>query len=199
MKIEVVEHERLSLSEARAMLAAMGEYHQHFALACMDEGVCSALLASLDGEPVGVGIVYGIGEEEIDVGVIYYVVVREGFRGLGLGKILVASAEEVLSSRGARALIATTRRDNSASRRLFASLGYSEYLIEALDWRARELVERAACAYEDDYLCVKGASSISALVESLERNLSSVENVWRRICYYPWLRRARFLRAARRR
>jgi len=127
------------------------------------------------------------GSTRLKVGVIYYVYVKRGYWGLGYGKVLVASMEELLASKGTRVYVASTTSSNTRSRRLFESLGYRvlewSVLEEELGYDVAEALEAIACMYDDDVVMVKPYSS--ALLSRLRG--VDYRGLWYRMCYKPWL------------
>lgn len=188
---EVVGGEELGTIR-RIVEQGMGGWQAYYATACLEQGYCRALLALEDGKPAGVALFYRLDlPPRSSVGVLYYVVVEEGFRRRGVGRALVASAEHLLEEEGVDAIIATTRFDNLGSRRLFGSLGYVELPIEVVEERCGDVVTKLTCSYEDDLLLFKGLTvDLEELLEVLSTPQGSrrVERLWYSLCYRPWLR-----------
>ncbi len=145
------------------------------------------LVARIDSEIVGAVVAYPA-RGPVVIGVVYYVAVPGEWRGRGVGRVLVASAEEVLEERGSQVFLATTYYGNEASIHLFDSLGYrvvgvAQASVE-LGWDAVEALLHAACSYEDDVLMVKpwDPSTLSEL------RPDDYKDTWWRACYKPWLR-----------
>ncbi len=167
----------------------MGFLHSYYAVESVKNGWARTVVAFLDDTPIGVGIYYNIGPE---ICVHYYIVVTKSYRGLGVGKILVSSIEEL--NKNSTIFLATTREDNHASRRLFRSLGYIEYTWDYLEEKAgfktvREIM-RATCSFDDDLVMVKASSddSLSLLARYVWKRRETVLKVWRDICWKPWIR-----------
>ncbi|WP_460126262.1 N-acetyltransferase family protein [Stetteria hydrogenophila] len=145
-------------------------------------------LVAREGSRVAGAVVAYPARGPVCLGVIYYVAVLEGWRGRGLGRVLVASAEEALEWEGCRFTVATTSRGNEASVRLFSSLGYRVLGVEEaageLGWEAVDALLHASCSFEDDVLMVKpwDPSTLSKLAPDDYRE------TWWRACYKPWLR-----------
>lgn len=57
-------------------------------------------------------------------GWVYYLAVAEGARGQGLGRAMMAAAEDSLRARGCPRLNLMVRSDNAAVRGFYAALGY---------------------------------------------------------------------------
>lgn len=166
----------------------MSWFHSYYAAACIDMGICRALIA-YERDPVGVGVFYRVPGTEI--GVIYYVAVLPRYRGRGIGRTIVASIEQLLSFEGTEVFIATTRVDNVASRDMLSNLGYIEVFIDNLSDDLREIVTMMTCGYEDDLLYVKLEKiSLEEFFDiiSRESTVKVIENLWRNICYSPWAR-----------
>ena len=191
--MEIVECGRNCSDIIRDVLEnTMSWFHSYYALACVDSGICSAAVARKGGI-AGVGVFYRI--PRTDVGVVYYVAVLPGYRGRGVGKAIIASIEEILESSGVGVFMATTRRDNAASRRMLSDLGYLEIELESLDRSLEEVVTMATCGYEDDLLYIKpGGRDVRSVLRSLATPpvAGVIEDIWRKICYSPWRRLRRF-------
>lgn len=145
------------------------------------------LVAAVNHRIAGSAIGYVAGFEPPKIGVIYYVYVKREHRGRGLGKVLVASLEELLENMGAEILIASTRGHNIASRRLFNSMGYSELtwenVEELLGGEKARALEMASCSYEDDIIMVKPYVKLL----NIELDVGNYEDLWFNICYKPWI------------
>ena len=110
---------------------------------------------------------------------------------MGLGKILVASIEEI--NKEVNGFIATTTLENRISRKLFGSLGYSEYtwdyLERILGYKAFREILRATCGFEDDLIMVKSeATSPLELLSLLSNERKVIRILWENICWRPWLK-----------
>ncbi len=104
-----------------------------------------------------------------------------------MGKILVASLEELLENMGAEIFVASTSEHNIVSRNLFKNMGYSELTWESVEEllgseEARAL-EMASCSYEDDVVMVKPYAKLS----EIKLNIGNYESLWYDICYRPWI------------
>jgi len=162
-------------------------WSRYYAEACVELGFCRALAAVLGGRIVG-GVVYytiPLRSSKPFVGVIYYVAVEEEYRGRGIGSALVPSAEE---SANASIYMATTRRSNTTSLRLFESLGYRAAELDKMSGEASSLINKALCSYEDDVLLYKGVERVEELTSALKMFRSDVETFHREACYNPWRR-----------
>lgn len=170
------------------LVDAMGEWHAYYAIEAVKSGVAKQLVAILDDTPVGAVIYYILpttrGEKAT---IIYYVVVAEKARKEGVGRALVLSVEEEAKS---DAYMATIAEGNTASIRMFQSIGYEILpykMAESIIGRsALARIERAACAYEDSYLAYKPAQVGLDILARLDP--SRVETVFKKICYEPWRR-----------
>lgn len=173
---------------SRVIEGFMSRFHAYYAVACLDVGVCRALIA-YDGDVVGVSVFYSV--SQLGVGVIYYVVVPLEFRGRGIGMALVASIEEILEGEGIKVFVATTREGNLASRKMLSNLGYVEVDLESIYEELKERITMLTCGYDDDLLYLKPMEvGLSYLLNKLiERNsVKVIEKLWRKICYEPWRR-----------
>jgi GNAT superfamily N-acetyltransferase len=188
---EVTGSEELGIVR-RIVESSMGSWQAYYATTCVEQGYCRALVAFEYGRPAGVSLFYKLElQPRVSVGVVYYVVVEEGFRRRGIGKALVASVEHLLEEEWVDAIVATTRFDNIGSRKLFGSFGYVEVPLEVVEDRCGEVVTKLTCSYEDDLLLFKGLTvNLEGLVEALgtPQNLRQVERLWYSLCYRPWLR-----------
>ena len=169
----------------------MGWWHSYYASVVARSSVGTWLCLLVDNELTGASVLYYIPSTEPLVGVLYYIVIREDYEGLGLGKVLLASSEEILEARGCQVFVASTTSDNIRSRRLFRSMGYAEVEIDDLlsfgRYRDVELVIKALCGFEDDVLLIKGASA-AELIAIVKRSAQAVRSLWRSLCYEPWRR-----------
>ncbi len=148
---------------------------------------------------VGQAVIYWISSVKGSIGVIYYVAINKRFRGRGLGKILVLSAEEILSEKGSIVSLATMRSSNKVSTRLFGSLNYDiiswDHIIERFGSDLEDFLLRATCGYEDDLLAIKDLSQNRSMDDPWKKIYSlyqylidEVERHWRNSCYMPWRR-----------
>lgn len=185
--MKIAECNRNCSSIARDVLKeTMTWFHTYYAVSCIEAGICRTVVVYEDGV-AGVGLFYLV--PRLNTGVIYYVSVLPRHRGRGIGKAIVVSIEEILGYEGVEVFIATTRRDNVASRRMLRDLGYTEIELKDLGSDLEELVTMMTCGYEDDLLYIKpgGIDVASFFNKALEPSLFSVvEGLWRSICYRPW-------------
>ncbi|MEB3816538.1 MAG: GNAT family N-acetyltransferase [Desulfurococcales archaeon] len=171
--------------------SVMGEYHGYYAgWAARECG--DGIVAFVDGKPAGAAVYYEARGSRASIGVVYYVAVLPAYRGMGLGKVLVLSAEELM--RDVDVYLATTTEDNVASHKLFSSLGYQVLSWEALEQRVGHRVAEAfylaSCAYEDEVAMYKG-SRPGWLDRLRGEPLERMHDVWNRVCLRPYLLRAR--------
>ncbi len=183
--VSVREDWRLAASIIRDV---MGDYHAYYAAWAARSG--GGLVARACGRPAGSVVYYRAELPEAVLGVVYYVAVRPQFRGLGLGRILVASAEEVME--GSDAYVATTTDDNIASQKLFRSLGYTVEAWEGLESRlgpaATEAIYLSTCAYEDDIVMTREEKP-GALRAITAESLEEAQRHWDNLCLRPYLLR----------
>ncbi len=170
----------------------MGRGHGFWALEASRTPRGHSLVAYVDGVPAGATVYYTIDSPPVRVAVIYYVAVAPWARGRGLGKILVASAEE-LASRGWRGPVvytATIAWRNAASVRMFESLGYRVVPFEEVaseDYSLAELLKAATCGYEDYYVALKSEGGVAErLLEHVD--WASVDEAYEEVCLKPWLK-----------
>ncbi len=167
-------------------------FHAYYAYTCIKIGKCKAVVCG-DGDIVkGVGVFYIVDTKPISIGIIYYVAVEQRFRGQGIGKIIVASIEELMDIYGAKLYIATTRLDNIPSRRMLEDLNYKEIILDSINEKLRDAIEKLTCAYEDDVLYVKSSKNYQSF--SIETILSNkinyriINDIWNILCYRPWIK-----------
>lgn len=181
----------------------MGFWHASFARSIKRIGGFAAdLYLSNDNRLVGQGVVYIAILTDLSLGVVYYIAVEREYRGRGLGKVLLASLEEILAENGADLFLATTSSSNTASRRLFKSLGYEEFfwrdLYRSVGEEETEILRMITCGYEDDVLFVKeerrSSKDLFEVLREREYVKRDAEKIWRVICYIPWVRLRRFFR-----
>jgi len=174
----------------------MGFYHKFFA-SSLDPSYSYVLDLYIDNFLAGQAIIYYIRGGLRGVGVVYYVVVDERFRGRGLGKILVSSAEQIFEDLNLDFSIATASIDNVVSHRMFKSLSYDEEDLERISricsHQIQEMILKLSCGYEDDLLFYKdlrrpayenNIKSLCKTINQLDKDV--VERHWLRSCYRPW-------------
>jgi len=160
----------------------MGWYHSYFASTCVEIGLCRALVALNNNTEIGAIVFYEASTYPIKLAAMYYIAVVEEYRGMGVGKALVSSAEYLLEN---RLYIATTQRSNLSSRKMFRDLGYIEIPFEHLSEDVAEFVEKITCSYEDDIVLYKGAINLE-YIASQNINKVVADYIWRELCYKPW-------------
>lgn len=173
---------------------SMEHYHISYVNSCIDLGFCRGLVATLDNEVVGVGVYYVVNSSPNKVGVIYYVAVKAKYRGLGLGKVLVSSIEELMLSEHVKISLATTRADNNVIKSVLSKLGYTEIFINSLN-SLSNIIKKLTCGYDDDLLFIKfldevlreATPSILMFLET-RSNSDLINNLWRFMCYEVWLK-----------
>ena len=93
----------------------------------------TALVARRDGEVVGF-VTFGQEtesfEQDVTRGVVHNIYVRAGDRGEGIGSELLATAEEVLVSRGVDTLSLQAMAPNDAARTFYRRHGYEPHRVE---------------------------------------------------------------------
>lgn len=100
-----------------------------------DQYIGKILIADIDGDLAGfVTILTKVESGDLDDGNIEYglladLVVRESYRGNGLGRALLAAAESVAKSHNVRWLRVCTLAQNKGARNLYASEGFSELYV----------------------------------------------------------------------
>ncbi len=181
--------------------SSMEGYNIWYVNSCIELGICNVLIASLDDKVVGVGVYYIVNTSPERVGVIYYVVVDRRYRGLGIGKSLIASIEEMLESDKVSIYLATTREGNKVVRKLLTSFGYFEIPLDVgVLGEVLEVIERITCGYDDDLLFIKTSQdtvkTLNSLITKLgfltrQDNIEVINRLWRKICYEVWLRSRR--------
>lgn len=96
--------------------------------AWFDEPHSALIVAEIDGALAGVAAVHAIPLLEYSErrGRLVALVVDDDFRRLGVGRVLVNSAEEQARVLGCRDMEITSRRDRAAAHRFYPSLGYDD-------------------------------------------------------------------------
>ncbi|MDT7887530.1 MAG: GNAT family N-acetyltransferase [Desulfurococcales archaeon] len=177
-------------SSLEVIRVSMGRWHYHFAKSIKDLGGVVVDLILLE-KVVGQSVVYTIKLGQHIFGVIYYIAVLPEYRGRGHGKILLVSAEEILSDMSSEYILATISGDNKASLKLFESLDYKLYswnqISRECGRRLAELVRMITCGYEDDIVAIKNMlqEPIFPGICGIDRN--SARRWWRSACLKPWL------------
>lgn len=125
--------EAVALWEHAELTRPWNDPHADFARAA--GGAASEVLGAYDdGELVGTVMVGHDGHR----GWIYYAAVRDSRRGEGIGRQLVAAAEEWVSSRGVPKLMLMVREDNTAVQDFYVGLGYAPQATVVLGRRLFE-------------------------------------------------------------
>jgi GNAT superfamily N-acetyltransferase len=94
------------------------------------------LVADADGELAGYVTILNrvqsddLDDGDIEFGLIADLVVRQDFRGQGLGKDLMRAAENFAGENGVQWLRISVMAANQGARQLYASLGFDEIYIE---------------------------------------------------------------------
>ncbi|MEO1048694.1 MAG: GNAT family N-acetyltransferase [Pseudomonadota bacterium] len=91
-----------------------------------------SIIASLDGEPVGLANCF-IGFSTFQAKPlinIHDVITRPGYRGKGVGKALFAEIEAIARSKGACKVTLEVLSGNETAKGLYASLGYGDYELD---------------------------------------------------------------------
>ncbi len=192
MSVRVIESTPREAS--RIVSSVMGSWHGYWAEAAASTRLGAALVALVAGRPAGAVVYYRIPSHGFEAVVIYYVAVLPWARRRGLGRLLVASAEEHAAITGRaerRVYMATIREGNVASASMFESLDYRVEPVEALaeerGWETARLVEAATCGYEDYYVAARAEppGDPFSLLWAAE---DSVWSVHEEVCVRPWLR-----------
>jgi len=187
-ELEVIVHS--DFNSLDVIRASMGRWHHQFARSV---GGLGGLVLDLviSGRVVGQSVVYTLDLGSGVFGVVYYIAVLPQYRGRGLGKILLASSEEVLADMSSEYLMATISEDNISSMKLFGSMGYQLYRWDHIagecGWKAAELIRMATCGYEDDIAAVKSANGPPALPDLCSVDGKRARRWWRSACLKPWL------------
>ena len=197
-EMEVRKLSRRDAEEASQIIGeVMGWWHGYYAKAALETLERSAaLLAVLNGKPVGTAVGYIAEGEGPVIGVVYYIAVREGYRRRGVGSLLLAGLERELKALGAEILLATIEEGNNASISLFKRRSFMvksvEEFEEEIGWEPLEALLHAACSYEEELIAIKevrGDVKLSCL------KVGAYRETWWKACYLPWVR----LRYSRRR
>ncbi|ADN51877.1 GCN5-related N-acetyltransferase [Vulcanisaeta distributa DSM 14429] len=165
-----------------------------YARAVVDYGVGSVALAVINESGVGAAVYYSVNVGAVRLCVIYYIAVVDECRGLGIGKVLMSTIEEVCTD--SDIYIATTWFGNEPADRLYRSLGYVGYtwdeLRRLIGRRAVDRLLKATCGYDDDMAYVKpviaGNDALDILRHIIEGGDNDVNRLWRETCLGVWLR-----------
>ena len=162
----------------------MGRWHAYYAEHSRSVGGRGLVLEER-GNRLGSVVFYEAKLGSITLGVIYYVAVKPRYRGQGLGKILVLSAEELMNP---DLYVSTLQSSNMPSRKMFESICYKPYTwsqLEEFSSMLAEAIYRSTCSYEDDLVMIKGGiSGVRLDGDSLKR----ARRIWDIACYKPWKR-----------
>lgn len=187
-EIEVMIHR--DFSSLDIIRASMGRWHHHFARSVKDYGGV-VLDLIFRGRAVGQSVIYTVDLGYSVLGVIYYIAILPEYRGKGLGKILLASAEEVLSDMRSENLLATISGDNEASLKLFGEMGYQLYSWDQISDRCgkgvAEVIRMVTCGYEDDIVALKSVFGDPVFPKICNINGGVAKRWWRSACLKPWL------------
>ncbi len=162
----------------------MGWWHAYYAGHSRSVGG-RGLVLEARGNRLGSVVFYEAKLGSTTLGVIYYVAVKPHYRGQGLGKILVLSAEELMNP---DLYVSTLQSNNTPSRKMFESICYKPYTwskLEDLSPMLAEAIYRSTCSYEDDLVMIKGSiGEVRLSRDSLKR----ARRIWDITCYKPWKR-----------
>ncbi|ABP51358.1 MULTISPECIES: GNAT family N-acetyltransferase [Pyrobaculum] len=136
------------------------------------------IVAYMNGETAGAEIVYSV-DLALTVCVHYYIAVVPEHRRKGVATQLIKKVEEICK---AGVYMATTTDDNHATIMLFMKLGYKLYRWTSISKRARNILLKATCGYDDDVLLIKGGDPEEVVKES-----GDVEKLWRETCLKPYI------------
>lgn len=171
--------------------SVMEHYHIRYVNACLGLGICRGLVAVLNGNVCGVGVYYVVESYPHKVGVHYYVAVKAEFRGMGVGKALISSMEELMSSDHVSIYLATAKSGNEVIKSILSRLGYIEVPLNSLG-RLSDVVKKLTCGYDDDLLFMRlynnlNKSPTSALdFLTAHPNSDLINKLWRKLCYDVW-------------
>lgn len=138
----------------------------------------SGIVAYIDSEAAGAEIFYSV-DLALPVCVHYYIAVVPEHRRKGVATQLVKKVEETCN---AAVHMATTTEDNHAAIMLFMKLGYKPYRWASINKRARNILLKATCGYDDDLLLIKGGDPDKVVKES-----GDVEKLWLETCLKPYI------------
>lgn len=136
-----------------------------------------ALVAFIEDVAVGAEIFYTVNTTLL-ICVHYYVAVVPQYRRRGIATALIKSVEEICN---AEAYMAITTSDNEAAISLFTKLGYRQYFWSEIPRRARDVLLKATCGYDDDILFIKGVNPLRVA------STDEVKTLWRETCLKPYL------------
>ena len=182
------------MNDAESILRDFFGSAYRYARAVVDYGVGSVALAIVNGSSVGAAVYYSINVGSIKLCIIYYIAVIEECRGLGIGKVLMSTIEEICSD--SSVYIATTWFGNEPADKLYKSMGYISYtwdkLRELIGKKAVDRLLKVTCGYDDDIAYVKLITNegdvLSILRRVIEGSDNEVNRLWRETCLGVWLR-----------
>jgi ribosomal protein S18 acetylase RimI-like enzyme len=94
----------------------------------------AVLVAEENGEVIGYAYAAVEGHDYVSLrgpaGVLHDILVDPGFRGRGVGRVLLDAALEFLKSRGAPRVVLSTAVGNEAAQRLFTKAGFRRTMVE---------------------------------------------------------------------
>lgn len=138
----------------------------------------NGLVVYKTGRPAGAEIFYKVDLTQPTC-VHYYLIVVPHFRRQGVATYLVNKVEEIC---GAEVFLATTTVENIAAVGLFKKVGYMVYRWSELPRKARDVLLKATCGYDDDMLFAKGIKPTDVAKPTAE-----VQKLWRETCLLPYL------------
>ncbi|MGC8608021.1 MAG: GNAT family N-acetyltransferase [Vulcanisaeta sp.] len=182
------------MSSAEQILRDFFGSAYRYARAVVDYGVGFVALAVVNGSSVGAAVYYSINVGLIRLCVIYYIAVIEECRGLGIGKVLMSTIEEICAD--SDVYIATTWFGNEPADRLYRSLDYVGYtwdeLRRLIGKKAVDRLLKVTCGYDDDIAYVKSIINegdvLSILRRVVEGGDDETNRLWRETCLGVWLR-----------
>lgn len=133
--VELQDDERLLDPHLRDGESSADEYLGHMFRRCSETGG-KVFVAEAEGRVVGFVSIWAkvasraVEEEEYEYAYVSDLVVLRTHRGLGLGRALLAEAEEYARRRGAKRLRINVHAKNGVARRLYESSGFRERVIE---------------------------------------------------------------------
>ena len=90
----------------------------------------SAITASVDGNPVGMAVIYVQPFEKLRHQALFAIIVDPGFRGKGIGTVLLKEVEKIAKKKHGIELLHLEVYEGNPAYNLYKRLGYHEYGVQ---------------------------------------------------------------------
>lgn len=152
MSIEIREANLADETHAAGLLSVLGDYaaDEMGGGAPLDEGVRQRLIPALREQPQALVLLAFNGAEVVGLATCFFgfstfaarpllnvhdLAVLAGFRGRGIGRALLAAAEERARARGCAKLTLEVREDNARARGLYRERGFRDFELAGASYR----------------------------------------------------------------